>query len=148
MLRSLVARGHGTDLGRSLYDPARYTHIPTVCAPVQHAARKREVGRVMHIFHELATFRDTAEYGPSANVSARPSPAARKATLFFTTSQSRLAERSGMKIERRSSPCTNGCETVSSRLPLSSQTRQESPFVQSWLLKEISIDQTCILKSR
>lgn len=84
-----------------------YTHVLVnrVCMHLctnNGAARKREVGRVMHIFHELATFRDTAKYGPSANVSARPSPAARKATLFFTTSQSRLAERSGMKIERRS----------------------------------------------
>lgn len=147
MLRSL----HGV-MGQIWVVRFTIRHGTRIFQPCAHLCNtplcKREVGRVMHIFHELATFRDTAEYGPSANVSARPSPAARKATLFFTTSQSRLAERSGMKIERRSSPCTNGCETVSSRLPLSSQTRQESPFVQSWLLKEISIDQTCISKSR
>lgn len=100
IIKSSVTRGHGTDLGRSLYDPA---HIFQPCVHLCNTPLENgEVGRVMHIFHELATFRDTAEYGPSANVSAHPSPAARKATLFFTTSQSRLAERSGMKIERRS----------------------------------------------
>lgn len=73
-------------------------------------ATELEVGRVMHIFHELATFRDTAEYGPSANVSAPP---ARKATLFFydfsVTISGKKRNENGKTL---TSPLhTNNCET-------------------------------------
>lgn len=59
--------------------------------------------RVMHIFHELGTFRDAREWCTTLLRTYPPPPCTRKAILFFLLRflrQERLAEGSEVKIER------------------------------------------------
>lgn len=109
---------------------------------------KREVGRVMHIFHELATFRDTAEYGPSANVSARPSPAARKDLIFYdfsVTISGKKRNENRKTLEPLHERLRNGIFTLalvfsnSSGKPVRSIMTAQGDFDRSNLYLEIEI---------